>query len=250
MSERVQPSCQVELLMSESPATATRWKTGNEPVFNAPLIVMATIAVLAAIHLALWFAGDSIRVWFFYAFAFIPARFSGAYPMLPGSQYWSFLTYAFLHADWMHLFFNCLWLLVFGTPVARYLGTGGYLVLSAIAAVSGALASLILYGTAEVIIVGASGVVSGLLGGAMPLMMARRTPAGRIPLSLPELLSNGRALTFMAVWLAITIFSGAAGWTGQGFLQQGGIAWEAHVGGFIGGIAAFYLILAWRMRRA
>ncbi len=234
--------------MSETSPESARWKSGSEPVFNAPWIVLATIAILVIIHVGLNWAGDSIRVWAFYAFAFVPARFSGSYPMIEGSQYWSLLTYAFLHADWMHLLFNSLWLLVFGTPVARYLGTGGFLVLSAVAAVCGALASLLLYGTQEVIIVGASGVVSGLLAAAIPLMMAKRTPEGRVPLGFLELLTNGRALTFMAVWLAITLFAGASGWTGQGFMSDGGIAWEAHVGGFLGGLLAFYLILAWRMR--
>ena len=42
--------------------------------------------------------------------------------MLPGSEYWTLVTYMLLHGDWMHLTFNALWLLVFGTPVARYLG--------------------------------------------------------------------------------------------------------------------------------
>ena len=204
---------------------------------------MALIGVLAAIHLALYLLGEDWQVWSLYAFSFIPKRFSAAPgDLIPGSQVWSFLTYGFLHADWMHLLFNSLWLLVFGTPVARYLGGLRFYGLCAIATVAGALASLILHWQQFVIMVGASGAVSGLLAAAIPIMYGWRVPGGVRPLSLSELIRNSRALSFMAIWLAITLFSGAWGWTGTGFMDQGSIAWEAHIGGFLGGLAGFYLL--------
>ena len=216
-------------------------------MFNAPAAVVVSIAVLVVIHAGLNLAGEDWQVGALYAFAVIPARFGEAfYPMLPGSEYWSLITYAFLHADWMHLLFNSLWLLVFGTPVARFLGSTGFLTLCVIAAVFGALASLALHWGEPIIMIGASGSVSGLLGAAIPIMYGRRVPGGARPLLPGELLTSGKALGFMTIWLAITLVSGASGWTGNSFVSEGGIAWEAHVGGFIGGIAAFYLI--WRAR--
>jgi membrane associated rhomboid family serine protease len=47
---------------------------------------------------------------------------------------------------------------------------------------------------------------------------------------------------FTAIWLTLTLVSGASGWTGNSFLSEGGIAWEAHVGGFVGGFLAFYAL--------
>jgi membrane associated rhomboid family serine protease len=73
-------------------------------------------------------------------------------------------------------------------------------------------------------------------------MYGKRMPGGARPLSFTELVTSPRALMFTAIWLALTLFSGAAGWTGNSFVSDGGIAWEAHIGGFLGGIAAFYLL--------
>jgi membrane associated rhomboid family serine protease len=230
--------------VSQSANGPGHWKTGTpQPVFNAPVSVMALIGFLVAVHAVLFVGGENWQIWALYAFAFIPARFgSEPYPTIPGSQAWSFITYAFLHGGWMHLLFNCLWLLVFGTPVARYLGNIQFYVLCAVAAVGGACASLALHWGEGIIMVGASGAVSGLLSAAIPIMYGRRVPGGARPLSPGELIGSRRALGFMAIWLAVTLFSGASGWTGNSFMDEGGIAWEAHLGGFVAGIVAFYLL--------
>lgn len=220
----------------------------RQPVFNAPGVVLALIGLLVALHAVLWVAGEDWRVWSLYALAFIPSRLADpGFPVLPGSAAWSFLTYALLHGDWLHLLFNCLWLLVFGTPAARHLGVSRFLLLSALSAIGGSLASLALHWGETVILVGASGVVSGLLGAAIPIMYGVRVPGGRRPLSPLELLFNGRALGFMLVFLVITILSGASGWTGQSFLEQASIAWEAHLGGFAAGLVGFYLLAPRRL---
>ncbi len=230
--------------MSESANGPGNWRTGvPQPVFNAPWSVLALIAVLAAIHAALQYGGQSWQSASLYLFALIPARFTEAgFPMVAGSEYWSLITYAFLHGDWMHLLFNGLWLLIFGTVVARYLGHLGFFGLCAMAAVTGGLASLALHWGTIVFVLGASGAVSGLLGAAIPIMYGRRVAGGVRPLSPGELIRSRNALIFMAIWLAITLVSGATGWTGNSFIEESGIAWEAHLGGFMGGIAGFYLL--------
>jgi membrane associated rhomboid family serine protease len=221
------------------------------PAFNAPAAVVAVIAVLVAVHVGLWLLGEDWEVWSLYALSLIPARFTvPGYPMLPGSQYWSLVTYMLLHGDWMHLLFNCLWLLIFGTPVARYLGSSKFLLLCLVAGIIGGLCSLFLHWGQPIIVIGASGAVSGLIGAAIPLMYGVRLPGGGgRPLSLPEFLRSGKALGFSLVWLALTLFSGGTGWTGNSFLAESSIAWEAHIGGFIGGLLAFY-VLAPRVQRA
>jgi len=232
----------------------------TQPVFQSPPVVLAVIVVLVAVHALLWLAGESWQVWSLYAFAFIPARFGGGetIPMIWGSQYWSFLTHALLHADLMHLGFNSLWLLIFGTVVARRLGPWRFLVLAAIAAMAGAAAMLLLHWGEASIMIGASGSVSGLMAAAMPIMFGggyrwgpaqQRDLASAHVLSPGEFLRNRRALTFTAIWLAITLYSGATGWTGNSFLAEARIAWEAHVGGFAAGLIGFYLLDRRRMRR-
>lgn len=215
-----------------------------------PGIVLALIAVLLAIHGLLQFGGESWQTESLFIFSLIPARFTSAdFPMIAGSQFWSLLTYSFLHGDWMHVLFNCLWMLVFGTPAARFLGAGRFLLLCAISTVAGGLASLALHWGQVVFVLGASGAVSGLLAAAIPVMYGHRVPGGVVPLGPSELVTNRNALLFMAVWLVITLVSGATGWTGNSFVRESGIAWEAHLGGFLGGLAGFY-VLTLGMRRS
>ena len=117
----------------------------KEPFFRAPKVVLVLIAVLVLVHVAIQLAGESWQVWSLYAFSFIPARISGAapFPAIWGSQVWSFVTYGLLHADMMHLFFNSLWFLIFGSVVARRLGTLKFLVLACVSTIMGAVATLL-----------------------------------------------------------------------------------------------------------
>ncbi|MGQ0484238.1 MAG: rhomboid family intramembrane serine protease [Hyphomicrobiales bacterium] len=222
------------------------------PVFRAPPVVLASIGVLVAIHAGLWLAGEDWRIWALYAFAFIPARFgAAAFPMIPGSQYWSFLSHGLLHANAAHLLFNSLWFLIFGSVTARRLGALRFLALAAAATAAGALASLFVHWGEAAILVGASGAVSGIMAAAIPVMFGRGMSWGRAytedlnhveALSPVELLRNRSAVIFALVWIAITLYSGATGWTGAGYLEEARIAWEAHLGGFIAGLFGFYML--------
>lgn len=105
--------------------------------------------------------------------------------------------------------------------------------------------------------IGASGAVSGMMTAAIPLMYGRRRafaagdmgdPQSSKPLTLTELIRNPGALIFLAMLLGLTLFSGASGFTGTSFMSQGQIAWEAHLGGFLGGLIGFYALARNRMR--
>ncbi|MFN4143044.1 rhomboid family intramembrane serine protease [Aestuariivirga sp.] len=238
--------------MPEQNSPRVNWNRGAAgPAINAPPAVLAVIGGLVLVHVLLNLLGENWRVWSLFALALIPARFTDpGFPMIEGSQYWSLASYMLLHGDWMHLFFNSLWLLIFGTPVGRYLGSGRFLALCLLAGLAGGLSSLALHWGEEIFVIGASGAVSGLLAAAIPIMYARPAQGGGRPLSFGELVSNPRALMFSGVWLALTLFSGAAGWTGNSFAADSGIAWEAHIGGFLGGLAAFYALARRAVRPA
>jgi membrane associated rhomboid family serine protease len=223
----------------------------KEPFFRAPKVVLILIAVLVFVHVAFLLAGDDWRVWSLYAFSFIPARISGSapFPAIWGSQAWTFVTYGLLHADMMHLFFNSLWFLVFGSVVARRLGAFKFLVLACVSTIMGAVATLLTHWGEVAIVIGASGAVSGLMAAAIPLMYGvglrlgdtyRMDIATVRPLRPLEILTNRRAFIFTLIWIAVTLFSGASGWTGASFMEEGRIAWEAHLGGFVAGFIAFY----------
>lgn len=236
--------------MNEPDAVAVQ-PVAREPLFRAPVVVLILIAVLVCVHVAILLAGENWRIWSLYALSFIPARISGGapFPAIWGSQVWSFVTYGLLHADVMHLFFNSLWLLVFGSVVARRLGALKFLALACISTIAGAVATLLTHWGEVAIVIGASGAVSGLMAAAIPLMYGAGLRLGDTyrmdiatvrPLRPLEILTNRRAFIFTLVWMAVTLFSGASGWTGASFMEEGRIAWEAHLGGFAAGLIAFY----------
>ncbi len=209
------------------------------PIVNTPPVVLIVIAVLIAIHLALELAGPDWKIWSIYAFSLIPARFEGpgAIAMIEGSQYWSLVTYAFLHDGWAHVLLNSLWLLIFGTPVARQFGTLRFLLIALVSTLGGALAMLVIFWGTPIIALGASAAVSGLLAAAIPVMYGRPGE----PLSFREFLHNGRAIIFMLMFLGLTLLSSVQGL--PGFADNARIAWEAHLGGFFAGLATYFFMM-------
>jgi membrane associated rhomboid family serine protease len=232
----------------------------QSPAINLPLVVGLTVGVLVAVHIARNWISEDVTVWSIYLFTFSPMRFNpaNAIPFVAGSQWWSFLTYAFLHADWAHLLFNSIWLVIFGTPVARLFGAWRFLLIAALAAIAGAVAHLLVHWPDRTYLLGASGAVSGLLGAALPIMHGRGNIGKRVALkqtlSLTEYLQSGQALIFTLMWFALQLvpqfFVGlSAIMTDTAFLGERPVAWEAHVGGFLAGLALFFLLRSMHLSR-
>lgn len=223
------------------------------PAINIPTVVLVVLGVLLAVHLVLWGFGEDWQIWSIYALSFIPSRFGGEAVAFPeGAQYWSFLTYGLLHADAFHLGSNLLWLLIFSTPVARRWSVWRYLALLALSAIAGAAAMLFTHWGKFIVVVGASAAVSATLSAAIPIFFG---PDYRLRgnelldhaklrvLSFGELIRHRQALAFTALFLVMTLFTGASQSLGQtAFTGESAIAWEAHLAGFIAGIGLFYLL--------
>jgi membrane associated rhomboid family serine protease len=101
----------------------------QEPIFNVPPVVIATIAFFCLTHaVRTWLFTNDVDLEFLLLFAFIPIRYDSTLlvaGMLPGgwaADIWSFVTYAFIHGDILHLGINSVWLLAFGSPLARRFG--------------------------------------------------------------------------------------------------------------------------------
>jgi membrane associated rhomboid family serine protease len=227
----------------------------KQPIFNVPLVVTILVAVLFAVHATRKLMGENIEVWSVFAFAFIPERFLGvdAIAQLPGSRWWSFLTSGLLHADWTHLIFNSIWLVIFGTPVARLFGWWRFLLLVSVATIAGSAAVLGLHWGERLYLLGASGAVSGLTAAAVPIMFGRgrmkRGGTVHQTLSFQEYLTNSRAAMFTLLWLGLQLLpqwltSASGALTGTAFLEERPIAWEAHLGGFVAGFIVFYVLRA------
>ncbi len=157
---------------------------------------------------------------------------------------WTLVTYAFLHASWEHVIFNCLWLLAFGAPVIRRFGTGRFLAFFAVTAAAAALFHMAFNPLDVAVLVGASGAVSGLTAAAIrfavgPLGLADG-PLNRPAAPLVIALRDKRVLMFIGVWFAINLIGGlGVPFGGGGDTLR--IAWEAHIGGFLAGLLLFRL---------
>ncbi len=222
---------------------------GAVPIFNAPRVVVILIAVFGGVHLTLQLLGDDLARWYSLAFAFSPARIAPppdlvgvVFPGGEGAKLWTFFSHMFLHGDWLHLVINSLWMLAFGSVVARWMGAGRFIVYSLLCAAAGAMASQLVYWGTLSFMVGASGAISGQMAGAIRLMFAsgdrlllfNAGQADIAPLPLGALLFHRRARNFILVWMVANAVFGMLGLGAGASVSR--IAWEAHAGGFIAGI--------------
>ena len=226
----------------------------REPILNVPPIVVGMLAALALIHAVRAFLPRSADIELLLLFAFIPARYDAgilAGAIWPGgvpADVWTFVSYALLHGDLMHLGFNAIWLLAFGTPLARRFGPLRFLAFCAVTAAAGALAHLATHFGQMVPMVGASATISGAMAAAMRFAFQRGGPlrfggdddAYRVPaLPLRDALRDTRVLAFLAVWFGLNLLFGLGSVSIIGNEQP--VAWQAHVGGFVAGLMLFGL---------
>lgn len=200
------------------------------------------LAVFVAVHLyrlTLSYDGD---IDFLLRFAFIPVRYAStpefggiAFPGGVAAGIWTFVTYGLIHGDWVHLAMNSLWMLAFGSVVARRMGTTRFLVFNVACAAAGAAVMLWVLWGRPVPMIGASAAVSGQIAAALRLMYG----GGSIyaPASIIDALKDRNALVFLAVWVGINLFVGL-GAVSLGDMA-GEIAWQAHLGGFAAGFLLF-----------
>jgi len=227
----------------------------REPLFNIPGVVLAVLALLVAVHLVRAFVlTEDQDIQFLLSFAFIPARYDsslvleGPIPGGFGAEVWTFVTYSLIHADWTHLGVNSVWLLPFGTAVARRFGALRFIAFFIVTAAAGAALHLATHAGELYPMIGASASISGTMAAAMRFAFQRGGPLGmlrdddevayRVPaLPLVRVLSDGRVLMFLAVWFGINILFGIGATTFVGGEQP--VAWQAHIGGFLAGLLLF-----------
>jgi membrane associated rhomboid family serine protease len=154
------------------------------------------------------------------------------------------LTSMFLHGSWMHLIGNMWFLWIFGDNIEDYLGHFKYLVFYLASGIGAALAQVILNPHSRVPTVGASGAIAGVLGAYFVLY-----PRARVLIWFPIMfLFYLPAWVTLGYWFAMQFLSGAATSMAAYSDTTGGVAFWAHVGGFVAGIVLIK-ILPERARR-
>lgn len=200
----------------------------SPPASNIPYQIL----LLSALLVLSFFASDSLGqrqyIAFMERFALIPANIFYA----P----WSLISYSFLHDGWEHLTFNLAWLVIFGSIIAKHLGSVRFFLFFAFCAVSAGSVYAILHAGSNVPAVGASGAVFGMFGALVRFLFP---PQGGIlatqPRSIEKTLRNRQTFTIIAVIIGIDLLFAAV----TGILGSGAIAWEAHIGGFVAGFVCF-----------
>ena len=226
----------------------------REPLLTLPGALTAYIVLLAVIHLRVLLPPDWEN-WTIDVFGFIPRRYDSTllaidFPGGAGAKVWTFVTYSLLHANLSHIGFNVLWLLPFGSALARRFGAVRFFLFMAVTAAAGALAHLLTHEHAVAPMIGASASVSGTMAAAIRFAFVQGSflsfnrgdadAAARVPaLSLMRALRNPRVLAFLGIWFGVNIIFGV----GSIAIGSDGasVAWQAHIGGFFAGLLLFSL---------
>jgi len=197
------------------------------PVVNYLLIGLNTLAFFLEMSL-----GPEIEN-FLYLYGLVPARytvpevsaaFSGNQPALP------FLTFMFLHGGLLHLIGNMWFLYIFGDNIEDHLGHLRYLGFFLLCGVASGLSHLFLNWRSPVPTIGASGAVAGVMG-AYFLLHPKARILTLVPIFFFIQFLEVPAFLFLGIWLLFQFLS-----AGGASAQAGGVAWWAHIGGFVFGI--------------
>jgi membrane associated rhomboid family serine protease len=194
-----------------------------------PVVTLALIGLNVLVFLAELAGGDQ----FITNWAFIPARFSEQ----PGANALTVFSAMFMHGGWLHLFGNMLFLWIFGDNVEDRFGHLKFLVFYLLAGIAATFSQYAISPASGVPNVGASGAIAGVLG-AYILMF----PQARVNVLLGRQIVAMPAFAVLGMWIVLQLVSGVGtiGYTDES-ADVGGIAYMAHIGGFVAGLLMAFL---------
>jgi Uncharacterized membrane protein (homolog of Drosophila rhomboid) len=215
----------------------------DNPSSIAPVVTIGLI--VACVLMFLWelsFGASSQRV--IYALGVVPASLLGRGD-LPAELAWvppwaTVFTSMFMHGGWMHLIGNMLYLWIFGDNVEDSMGHGRFVVFYLLCGIAAVLAQALPDPNSTVPMVGASGAISGVLGAYLLLYPHARVLVV-IPLGFILQTMRVPAGIVLLLWFGLQLLSNAMAQAGQG-----GVAFRAHIGGFVAGML---LIPIFKQRR-
>lgn len=146
-------------------------------------------------------------------------------------------TCLFLHAGWLHLGSNLLYLWIFGNNVEEYLGHGRFAIFYLLCGVAGTWGHMLLNPSSQIPLIGASGAIAGILG-AYLVLYPRHQVLCLLFLFIIVQMIRLPAIWVLGFWFLIQVFQGTMSLGGSG---SDGVAWFAHVGGFLAGLILIFL---------
>ncbi len=205
------------------------------PVVNVGLIVL-NVAVFLFQSVAM---GPDSLYEFARSWGLVPARFWQVGDL---HSWMTVFTSMFLHGGWWHLISNMLALYIFGDNIEDRVGHLRYLLFYLVGGVAAAGAHLVAYAESPIPTVGASGAIAGVLG-AYLVLYPRARVLTLIPIFYFIRLIEIPAVIYLGFWFISQLFNGLLALAAADVFQSGGgVAWWAHIGGFVFGAAVIRLI--------
>lgn len=193
------------------------------PFINLTLILANVLAFLYELQLDPATLKEFIFTW-----GLIPAHFLSD----PATAWTTFFSSMFLHGGWFHIINNMWVLFIFGDNVEARMGKIRYLIFYLLSGVAAGLLQSFLLPSSEVPMIGASGAVAGVLG-AYLILFPRSRIASLVPILFIFTIIEIPAMLFLIFWFVSQLYSGLFAVQGGG---GSGIAWWAHIGGFLFGV--------------
>jgi membrane associated rhomboid family serine protease len=198
----------------------------NSSRSTVPLVTFALIALNVLIFFVELSGGDA----FIERWAFIPARFLAN----PLGDFLTLFTSMFMHAGWVHLGGNMLYLWIFGDNVEDRFGHIKFLIFYLLCGLVATFAQLAFSIGSNIPNLGASGAIAGVLGAYILLF-----PKGKVNVLMGRSVIPMPALVVIGLWIVLQFFSGIGSIANTA--DTGGVAYMAHIGGFIAGFVLTFL---------
>jgi membrane associated rhomboid family serine protease len=206
---------------------------------NYPVVNTVIIATNVLFYLVQTAQGEGLNQ-FIFTYGLVPARYSipeiASYFTF-GQQVISFFSFMFLHGGFWHLLGNMWCLYIFGDNVEDRLGSIRYLLFYILCGLASGLFHLFINWHSKVPTIGASGAIAGVMG-AYLLLYPKSKILTLIPIFFIPYFLELRAFFFIGIWFMLQFISAAGSSS-----QLGGVAWWAHIGGFIFGIIFLKIFL-------
>jgi membrane associated rhomboid family serine protease len=192
-----------------------------------PVVTYALIALNVLFFLVELMGGDTfIETW-----AFVPSRFLAN----PGGDFLTIFTSMFMHAGWLHIGGNMLYLWIFGDNVEDRFGHVQYLGFYLLCGIAATFAQLAFSMGSSIPNLGASGAIAGVLGAYIVLF-----PQRNVKVMVGSGISQMPALIVIGLWFVLQLFSGIGSIAATS--DTGGVAYMAHIGGFIAGVVLAFIL--------
>ena len=222
---------------------------GDERVRGGPpaVVMYGLIALnVLAFLVELSQPSDAALQSFIQAWGVVPREYSVARDLPPTIPlpFWStLLTSMFLHGGWMHLGGNMLYLWIFGDNLEKVMGAVRFLIFYLVCGLAASFAHIVFGSGSNIPAVGASGAISGVLGGYLVLF-----PHNRVRVLTRGGIASVPALVVLGFWIVIQFINGLGAMATTS--ETGGVAYMAHIGGFVAGVVLVKFMAAGYRRPA